>query len=325
MEIEQGVTLFAIMTLLSMFYSMLFLYFHEQQHRHRLNEEKRRHEEEKKEPLIISQSKNDIDAVIRVVKVEERNEPEFDHMDCFEIEVQRHSELHRWKSSNSYKIYAFYDAPRSLCGLLWRVLFLVVCIGNIALCFEMLWTAPVRYDIEGLAGWAMGDNIRSSSVIETANMLPSSTDSVAAAWFCVVQYYMTVVAAPIIVSLIIVMVWLCPMNYTMHNTICHLLFPLQAWNAVDVFLVGTIAASVELEQVSEWILNTNYAKICGEDGILETFLGNGCFSVVGNLTYGSIMIGVFVVVQWTALLYTRHHIKVMHQRLSKVKIHSIQV
>merc|ERR1711997_523673 len=106
---------------------------------------------------------------------------------------------------------------------------------------------------------------------------------------------------------VIVMVWLCPMNYTMHNTICHLLFPLQAWNAVDVFLVGTIAASVELEQVSEWILNTNYAKICGDGGILEKFLG------AGHLTYGSVMIAVFVVVQWSALLYTRRHIKVMHQ------------
>jgi len=327
-EIEQGVTLFAIMTLLSMFYSMLFLYFHEQQHLHRLNAAKRRHDEEKKQPLIISQSKDHdaVDAIHVVpVKVDQHNEPEFDHMDCFEIEVQRYSELHRWKSTNSFKIYAFYDAPRSLCGLLWRVVFLMVCIANIVLCFEMLWTAPVRYDIEGLAGWAMGDNIRSSSVIGTVNALPSSTDSVPAAWFCVVQYYMTVIAAPIIVSLVIVMVWLCPLNYKMHNVICHLLFPLQAWNAVDVFLVGTIAASVELEQVSEWILNTNYAKLCGDGGIFQKFLGAGCFSVAGHLTYGSILIGVFVVVQWSALLYTRRHIKLMHQRLSKMKIHSLQV
>lgn len=254
----------------------------------------------------------------------DEHEPEFDHMDCFEIEVQRYSPLSIWKESNSWKIYCFYDAPKSMCGLLWRTLFLVVCIGNIVLCLEMLWTAPVRYTIDGLAGEFMsGGNIRSSSVIGTANALPSSTDSTAAAWFCVVQYYLTVVVAPLVVSVIIIAVWLFPLNYRMHNMICHLLFPLQAWNAVDVFLVGTIAASVELEQVSEWILNANYAKICGDDGIIESLLGAGCFSVVGDLTYGSIMMGTFVVVQWIALLYTRRHIKQTHLKLSKVKPHSL--
>merc|ERR1712241_456301 len=146
----------------------------------------------------------------------------------------------------------------------------------------------------------MGDNVKSFAIIDLINLLPDSTDSTSAAYLCVVLCYLTIVIAPILMSVMIVVLWMVPLNYKLHNMICHLLFPLQAWNAVDVFLVGTIAASVELEQVSEWILNANYATICGDDGIMESLLGAGCFSVVGDLTYGTIMMATFVVVQWIA-------------------------
>lgn len=158
-------------------------------------------------------------------------------VDCFQNKIEKLSKLHQWKESNSFKIYAMYDLPHSFCGILWRCLFLVIIMGNVWLCIETIWTAPVRYDIEGLAGWACDDNMRSYTIIETANLLPSSTDEITAAWFCVVQYYVTVIVAPILISVILVCVWILPMNYTIHNIICHLLYPLQAWNALDGMFV----------------------------------------------------------------------------------------
>ena len=336
-EIDRGFVIFTVMTLLNMFYSMLFLYFHERQSVRNLHGDQQESLLEAHPNDAIRMDISRTASCTNDTKWSDAIESEsgFDHMDCFQIEVQKKSELHRWKESRSWKMYAFYDDDLSLCGTIWRMLFLTVCIGNIVLCFQMLWTSPVEYDIEGTTGQIMNNNVKSYTMIELANLLPFSTGSTTTAYLCVVVYYMTIIVAPILISMVIVAVWLFPMNYKLHNTICHLLFPLQAWNAVDVFLVGTIAASVELEQVSEWILNTNRTNVfifnintlCGPDGVLNKWLDEECFSVVSTLNPQSvIMIGTFVVVQWVALVYTRCHIKRMHQRLSKPdEIHSIQM
>merc|ERR1712129_490898 len=145
----------------------------------------------------------------------------------------------------------------------------------------------------------------------------TSTDAVAAAWFCVAQYYATVIVAPLAVSALLCALWMVPMRYGAHCALCRLLLPLQAWNALDVFLVGSVAASVELEQVSEWILNTNYEEVCGDDGIIESVAHTGCFSVVGSLTPGTALLAVFVALEWALLIYTRRHIKQTHRRMAK--------
>lgn len=82
-------------------------------------------------------------------------------------------------------------------------------------------------------------------------------------------------------------------------------------------MVGTVAASIELDEVSQWILNSNFPSVCGDDGTIERIVGTGCFSVVGSLTYGSILLGSFVVIEWFALLYTRNHISRMHRKYAK--------
>lgn len=309
-QIDTGVTTFAIATLLSMLYSMLFIYYDEQKRLKKRLSLKEKNEEKQKQDEQHG------------IEQQLVNEIEFD---CFENEIEKYSKLYEWKHNDSIKIYALYDLPDSFCGVIWRCLFLTLIIGNIWLCIDTIFTAPVRYNMKGLAGWAVDDNIRSYSIIDTVNKLPSSTDKHGAAWFCLIQYYMTVIIAPIFISIIIVFVWLFPMKYKYHNIICHLLFPFQAWNALDVFMVGAIAASVELDQVSEWILNTNYPCVCGDGGIIQTLTGVGCFSVEGHLTYGSLILLIFVIFEWFALIYTRNHINKTHQKLSKYDFKPIQM
>lgn len=283
-----------------MIYSMLFIYFDEQKRLKKIKEEN--------------------------VKINDNDkENKMNGIDCFENKIEKYSKLDKWKSDGSLKIYALYDLPESFCGIICRTIFLTLLIGNIWLCIDSIYTAPVRYDMKGLAGWAVDTPHRSYSIIGTVNKLTSSTNEVDAAWFCVIQYYMTVIIAPILISIVLVIVWIVPMNYKCHNIICHLLLPLQAWNALDVFLVGAVAASVELDQVSQWILNTNFECACGANGIIQTLTGQGCFSVKGNLTYGSLLLLIFVIFEWFALLYTRNHINKTHQKYSKFQFNPIKL
>eukprot|EP01083_Nonionella_stella_P088628 247109_1 len=302
-QIDTGVTTFAVATLVSMVYSMVFLYFDEQK---RL--QKSPITDEQEEPIMLDD--------------EPLQEPYKADIDCFEHRIEKYSTLYLWKYDKTCRIYALSDVPTSVLGILWRCTFLLLCVGNIWLCVDVLYTAPVRYDIEGLAGWAVSDNVRSFSIKRTADLLPSSTDAYGAAWFCVIQYYMTVLIAPIVISTVIVCVWFVPMNYRMHNLVCRLLYPLQAWNALDVFLVGTVAASIELDEVSQWIINSNFAQICGDGGYVDNIFDTGCFSVVGNLTRGTGMLIVFVVLEWFALLYTRNHIYNTHAKWARIRFQS---
>mmetsp|Transcript_8254 Transcript_8254/g.13489 ORF Transcript_8254/g.13489 Transcript_8254/m.13489 type:complete len:670 (+) Transcript_8254:46-2055(+) len=321
-ELDIGVTLFAIITLLSMVYSMMFIFFDEQK-RHKKQEEHKQKES-------MSMHKDEDQNHAHFIANDENHKMEYilsDKLDtdCFEHEIEPHSKLYEWKYHEGAKIYAFFDLPDSLCGILWRGFFLTLLLGNIWLCVDAIWTAPVRYNMNGLAGWAVSDNIRSYSIIKTVNLLPFSTDEWVAAWFCVVQYYMTVVLAPLLISAVLVFVWLCPMSYRTHNIICHLLYPLQAWNALDVFLVGTVAASIELDQVSQWILNTNYPTICGTEGYIEDIVHVGCFSVKGYLTYGCLMLGIYVVLEWFLLIYTSNRISNTHKKFASFKYAPVEL
>ena len=160
-EIDVGVTTFAVATLASMVYSMLFIYF----------------DEKKRLQKIIKHKDKD-----------ENDEKEINEIDCFENRIQKYSKLESWRNDGSFKIYALYDLPDSLYGIICRALFLALLITNLYLCIDTIYTAPVRYDIDGLAGWAVNDSHRSYSIIDTVNKLPSSTNEYNAAWFCMIQY-----------------------------------------------------------------------------------------------------------------------------------------
>ena len=383
-EIDTGVTTFAVATLASMFYSMLFIYFDEQlrlkkirgnimknskaeaededddQNEHEkpfdiqqlqctepsINQkgdekendnQNRKFQSEKPRPREEEEEKKGMEDDLQNGYINDEPEmfisgyrkakiSEINGVDCFGNEIERYSSLHKWKSDGSFKIYALYDLPDSFCGILWRCLFLTLLIGNLWLCIDVIYTAPVRYDMEGLAGWAIDNKHREYTIIGIANKVPHTTDTHGAAWFCYILYMITVIIAPILVSTILVIVWLLPINYKLHNMICHLLLPLQAWNAMDVFMLGCVAASIELEQVSQWILNTNFQCACGEGGIIDTlFNGVGCFSVKGNLTNGTILLLIFVTFEWIALLYTRNCISKTHKKYVKSQYHPVKL
>ena len=200
-----------------------------------------------------------------------------------------------------------YYTPTSMIGVICRSIFMVVIICNLWLLYLSVFTAPTRYDIQGLVKAFIPDEHRAYTVWENVKYLPERTDMIGVAWFLVVVSVLTVIVMPILTTLTLILVWIFPfkMNYNViFNYFRHIILIFQAWNAVDVFLLACIAASVELDVVSNWIINTNFAGVCGDGGIIPNILGVGCFSVKGNLTYGSIMLGVSIIIEYFGVLYT---------------------
>ena len=119
-----------------------------------------------------------------------------------------------------------------------------------------------------------------------------------------VVYYISAIITPVIVSLLIVFIWLLPCTYYTHQLFLHALLPIQSWAALDVFLVGSIAASMELDQVSQWIINTNFAAFCGPSSIIAKYISDGCFSVQGTLTYGTWLMVTTSIITWFSIIFT---------------------
>ena len=159
----------------------------------------------------------------------------------------------------------------------------------------------------------MSINILSYTIIEIPNTLPSLTDITIAAYFLSTLYYLTVIIMPIFINIFLFYIWLLPINYNQHNKYLYYLLLFQAWNGLDVFLIGTVSASLELNQVSQWIINTNFQQVCGTNGLVNNLIGMECFSVKGNILYGTIMILIVVIIQWFTFIYTLKHIKKIHK------------
>merc|ERR1712228_24778 len=91
-----------------------------------------------------------------------------------------------------------------------------------------------------------------------------------------------------------ILLWICPMKHRVFVFLLKSLWFVQAWNAFDVFCVGTAAGALQIDVVSAWIIDTQIPQICGSDGIFES-----CFIV-----YGSITKGCFVIVNIISMLYS---------------------
>ena len=98
----------------------------------------------------------------------------------------------------------------------------------------------------------------------------------------------------------------------------------MAWAALDVFAVASIAASLELDRVSQWIMNETYPGICGPDGIIPLVLNkvlgreSGCFSVDGHLTWGIWLVVGTAVSSWVLFVYTVHQIYRANQHFKRL-------
>ena len=273
-EIDVGIWLFAIGTFVSMLYSMAFVYINEKMIQDRIRRTQSTHSHREKQIQMTDQKQKSAGQLGNI---------------CMYT----------------------YHVPDSVLGVIMRAVLMVVMIGNIWLCIDTIYTAPTRYNINGMAAFFVETDILIDTIKEIPDVLPTLTNNVSAAYLCSCLYYWTVIINPILMSIILVLLWIIPMNRKQYKLIYKLLLPLQAWMGLDVFVIGAIGASFELNQVMQIIIDTNFGQLCGPHGLVEQMLGLDCFSVDGHLTYGTTMIFCFVILEWSLLLYTMRYMQKM--------------
>ncbi len=138
--------------------------------------------------------------------------------------------------------------------------------------------------------------------------LPDKTYAKASAWCCGTMYTFTAVIFPVLTTVIMVCLWFLPTNYRIHKILVNILLPCCAWSALDVFAVSSIAAASELNEVSLWIIDQNFAAYCGTDpnnpGLIYAATGQGCFSVDGEVVIGTWISIAAIVGLYTSVIYT---------------------
>merc|ERR1712228_338665 len=154
---------------------------------------------------------------------------------------------------------------------------------------DSVFTAPVRYNLTGLVGFFVSNPNRAYSPMQIITEVPTHTDETTAAYCLSFALFLSIVFFPICLILSMAMIWCLPIKYKYVNAMNIFMQFCMAWSALDVFAVASIAASLQLSRVSQWILNQNYAEICGPGGIIpnamEKIIGKsaGCFGVDGYL------------------------------------------
>jgi len=205
---------------------------------------------------------------------------------------------------HSYKPLFLREVPRSLVGVFTRATILVSIIICTYLTAQAVFTAPVRYDIEGLAGQFVPNPHRAYTPWQIWKMLPGHTDMKQSAYFLAFSWVLTLVICPLLVQLVALLLWFLPTNYRGFNLFYNMIIPIQSWAALDVFAVASVAASVELEQVSKWIIDQNYKQVCGPHGYVVTLLHADCFVVHSQRTWGTWTLIVAVVMFWVIWFYS---------------------
>ena len=216
-------------------------------------------------------------------------------------------DIHLWRMDKDYKIFAMLYQSQSIFGLLAFSFYLMSLLAILYLIIETIYTVPARFDIDGIVGIILGSpaNVREYNPIQTANELIPSTDKYHSAIFLSSCYYVTIIIFPIITQIVLILIWFAPVKHKWFVFLLKSIWFVQAWNAFDVFFIGTISGAIEMNMVSEWIIDSTYPGLCGAtDGILVEEFGMGCFNVMGTITKGCWMAGVAATFQWYSIWFS---------------------
>jgi len=156
------------------------------------------------------------------------------------------------------------------------------------------------------SGIAIGsDGHRAYNAWQVFVDLPKRTDMKISAYFLTIIWFITLVLFPILTNMIAFLIWFLPTDDCLFYYISKCLIPFQSWSALDVFVIASIAASIELGQVSQWIIDSNFAAYCGPDGLVTNlFRGANCFIVNGTILDGTYWMLVAVILYWIIWSYS---------------------
>eukprot|EP00483_Globobulimina_turgida_P001267 UN01269 len=191
------------------------------------------------------------------------------------------------------------------------VLMLVLTVGAFCVVIYSVFDAvAVRYTLSGIVGNFVSDPVREYSIWQIVTTVPGCTDKHFAAPFLSFAFFMTAIFFPILLTVTVIMLLFIPMEYKYLNYCSNMMQISMSWNALDVFVIASCVLVLEIGKVSQWILNQNFPKICGPDGIIpKLFKGTQCMQVEGDTLFPIWVLALCVLCIWILCIYTISQIK----------------
>ena len=150
-------------------------------------------------------------------------------------------------------------------------------------------TETFSFSFEGLTGYLMGETaVAPYSLVSIGNILPAASRSpgeFGIRWIQV-SYFAFALVMPLMFLVALLCLWVTPLKLKTQKTAVVITEVLNAWNALDVFVVSIVAALMEIQQFAAFIVGENCDAI---NAALAEFYDeelegdDKCFDVIATL------------------------------------------
>jgi len=153
----------------------------------------------------------------------------------------------------------------------------------------------VTFELKGLTGYLMSDPTSSYSLVDVGMNVPAASGSPQnfGVRFIQFSYFLFAISIPIAFLFILLLLWVIPLKLTTQKSIIMSVEMLNAWNAMDVFVLSIIASVLEIKQYAKFLVGDHCDAI---NSILrqemEAQLGGDptCFDVVARMKLDSAVV-----------------------------------
>ena len=183
-------------------------------------------------------------------------------------------------SSSIFKKVGFTNAGKLTVGS-------VIVIG-IALVLTGAILNTIQFEFRGLTGYFMSDPTDSYSLISVGSNLPAASGIPHnfGVRFIQLAYFLFGLAMPIAFLVALLFLWCTPLSLTFQKGMIVVAEMLNAWNALDVFVLSVIAAMLEIRQFAKFLVGDDcdtINKILKEYMDEELHGDDKCFDVVATM------------------------------------------
>jgi Paraquat-inducible protein A len=189
-------------------------------------------------------------------------------------------------------------APRALnCTLFGKTFVVSFLIATVALVAVGSWVESFAFEFRGLVGAALGivpgqGATTDYSVVSLGNMLPTTTldepNGGGIRWLQATFFTFTL-AVPLVHLVSLLLLWVLPLSHRTQHRAFVIVEILNAWSALEVFIVSLIAALLEIQQFAQFIIGDKCVPI---NNFLLRYFDKAldgdaqCFDVVATLLWG---------------------------------------
>lgn len=195
---------------------------------------------------------------------------------------------HRFKGS----VYGLADDKRVRCSKLGNVVVTFLLVFTIAIILLGSFIESFKFEFKGLAGLFLGSQASTGySLLSVTKAIPESAEDpnfIGVKWIQAVFYTITF-AVPLAHMAALLVLWWTPLKIRAQYALFNLTEILNAWSALDVFVISIIAAILEIQQFAVFMVGDNCDAI--NEFIVENmsqYLSgyNVCFTVIATLSEG---------------------------------------